>query len=876
MRTLSVHSMPLLPGSKALIQALAGALLGVLLLPSTAATGQPEAPSIPPPVEPRREPITVTLGGVELSLSFSVRTGQRTRPTLSARWPDGRQVHATLPWSLDPGLVHSLHVEERRPKRGRPVLLVWAKDAQRRETAAAVLRFEGRHELRVLWGAETRWRGDPGERRRTRLVVEASGDTSPALLFVEHLDQNARPCTRHRWVVRRSRLDPNTGALRDTLPEGDWYPSTWREPEVTMLEATSPFARRGHRIPIRLVGDEPLRTSTRLSTNTGERRTGVEVPPPFTRRFAKGRLPDAPLWPVETFLLRLGPTGRRAPTRGWLVLAGEEGPGLRVPLQPGHFGRWLRIQPPTPLPWRCLSVGFAEVKGGPLRITELRVVTSLDQDDRVERLLERITEGDHTRALDAANRLGRLSPDELIPALRSRWNDLSARARRLTLPALVRILVRGEDSAAAWAADRIPPLLRVLPSTRTRRRAMEAMARGGTRGTRLLRQLAEGLDETALGALATLAARGGDEGFRLALERLLVDEGWKQPAVRRALLEATPTTLRRTALQQWTATAPPEAAAALLQALSRSPAWRNDASSLLDRLVRRADTFESRWRLARAARRLSPSPAARRQLQSWLRGGAPWMLRLAVLEALASPRGLPAALAVEALHDAYPRVRAAALRLATEEVLPLRLLVRSAHEDPWPMVRSAALRRASVTPAGLPLLRMALTDPSRTVRREALERLTEHGDRDAWPRVRAMLRNPGEWPDVLVAALGYVRAGCFQDAVPLLSVLVERSESPRSWTADRPVAMEAIDTLGALGGSSAEAYLRNLATRAGPLGEAARRALSRPGRCRRAARTGVADASQRPPPPATLQRLRRTRNTRSSPSSTSDTSNRSR
>ncbi len=741
---------------------------------------------------------------------------------LSTRLPDGTTRPIPVAWPWRAGNVHTLRHEDRLLAGRPPLLLIRALDEGGREVAAAVLRRTRQGALRVLWSGVTRWRGDPGERWRTRLVAQQEGTSGPPRLFVERIDQRHRPCTRSHWVTERHRLDLRTGRLHPVPPSGDWYPEHWEEGRIEALHEAADAAVQARPVHLRLAGEAPAR-------HTSE--SGWSVPDPVTRHFLIGRLPDAPLWPVEAFLLQLDATGRHPSPDGWLVLAGERGPGLRVPLARKWMGRPLRIQPSEPLPWRCLAVGFAGVRGGSVRLVSLRIITGLERDGAVARLLRRLASPDRIRALDASTRLGRMPAEALAPVLREEWKQLPERTRILALPALVRLLARGGADASSWAAERIPTLLRSLPSPRTLRRALDALGRAGTPGLALLERLTEGDDETARQALAVLAGRDEPEGLRRALRRLTRAEGWKRPALRGALHAAPRTDGHVDVLSAWLRDAPPEAAAAALQALSSAPAWREALPPMLATLFSRADTFESRWRLARAARRLPLTEPVARWLRGLLHPRTPWMLRRAALQALGAAHGLPPAVTHDALRDEMPRVRAAAIRLASEEALPAHVLTHVARGDRWPLVRRAALRRAARRPDTLPLLRAALRDPSRTVRREALERLTERGDRRAWPRVLSMLRDRAEWPDVLVAAVGYARAGCFPDAVDALVGLVARGGGRSRWAADLPVALEAVEALGALGTPDARMHLRRFAPRKDAIGGTARRALERPARC---------------------------------------------
>ncbi|MEO0324266.1 MAG: hypothetical protein AAF447_14995, partial [Myxococcota bacterium] len=223
-------------------------------------------------------------------------------------------------------------------------------------------------------------------------------------------------------------------------------------------------------------------------------------------------------------------------------------------------------------------------------------------------------------------------------------------------------------------------------------------------------------------------------------------------------------------------------------------------------------------------------------------GAEEWMLRREALDALAArdAEGWPR-LAAEALGDDVPRVRAHALSLLrrvphdAEDPVFLRMAAL-ARRDSWPRVRAAGVAAIVGTPAGLPVVRAALSDPSRDVREAAVRALTEAPDDDpdaSWPRVRARLADEDEFPAVVMAAANYAAVRCRGDALEAFGPVLDRALRPTPWSPDVDAAVVAIEAAGALGGPGADALLTRAEAATAPpsLRAAAHRARRRGARC---------------------------------------------
>ncbi len=132
-------------------------------------------------------------------------------------------------------------------------------------------------------------------------------------------------------------------------------------------------------------------------------------------------------------------------------------------------------------------------------------------------------------------------------------------------------------------------------------------------------------------------------------------------------------------------------------------------------------------------------------------------------------------------------------------------MLESALSDPWPQVRRAALvglndasRAAS-----------ALSDDVALVRVAAIELLTALEARAAWPSIEERFTDRDEWPEVITAGLGYVRALCVREAGPALAQVIRRGAREGAWAPDVELAIDALGVAFRLGGEAAEQARRS-------------------------------------------------------------------
>jgi len=125
------------------------------------------------------------------------------------------------------------------------------------------------------------------------------------------------------------------------------------------------------------------------------------------------------------------------------------------------------------------------------------------------------------------------------------------------------------------------------------------------------------------------------------------------------------------------------------------------------------------------------------------------------------------------------------------------------------MVRAAAVTAlAGVDEPGTGgVLLDALGDPAKSVRAAAVRSLARRRETDAWNRVAERLQDEDEWPVVMAEAIGFARALCLADALPVLRRVVNRGLQPGAWEKDVELAAQAIETLALTGGPEVRSTL---------------------------------------------------------------------
>jgi hypothetical protein len=615
--------------------------------------------------------------------------------------------------------------------------------------------------------------GDPGERRAREIVVN-DRSVHTGLRY-----EGVTACGRRAAWLDAQAVDPVSLTLVPANQPA--LPSLLDDATVTALSApTAPPGAPG----LRATASSTLDRLSQLprvprAVVDGELERGVATRSGELLTFS---------WsgsPIERLELAL----RSAkPVELWMLGDGERGVRAVVP---GSGARRIAITPPTPMVGHCLAL--VVVSGDP-ELRELAAYGALDRPGGIERAITTLVQDD-TQAGALAEQLEQLGPSA-AEALAARWQELSTPAKRRSLRVLARAL------------DREPVRAAILDSARSddpelRDAALSTLERTGAPGRAALRTLIDtpgpaGDRAVALLArpeelptlLTSLASAGGSE--RASLREAIQSALRKDPA--RAL--ATITT--------WRASSPSAPAqVALALALARA-GLAGEAAQLADTLLDQAKEFPERYRLANALALATPSAPGDAWLTHEASEAQEWMQRRAAFEALVR-RGatdLPA-LADKLSHDAYPRVRAAAVQpllMADRRAIVDVMLV----EDEWPLVRAQAALALARAPDHRAALEGALADPSSRVRRAAVEALTLARSAVSWPAVEKRARATTEALDVRMAAVTFAGSLCLAQARDTLRALVARIDAPDASEGETELALEALRTLHQLGGKARE------------------------------------------------------------------------
>lgn len=675
----------------------------------------------------------------------------------------------------------------------------------------------------VLWSGRTDLHGDPGERTAAALSTEdRTGDGQPDLV-VGLRREGTSLCGQPETILQPRAFDPARSEMRPVVlsrvsPDGATAVTATRQspgptgpPLVRALQLIGASSRSGAGETVDALGPPRALGDGSVETFWAEGRGG-----PGRGEFVVGQ------WgtrlPIRAIALTVSPSGEAAARLGrprTLWITGDSGAPLRVVIPEdaaSHPGERYWVVPPSPLPWRCVSVvldeAFAptgaresEVHTG---LAEVEIFTDLDFGDGVEGLVAMLVEGGR-QGDEAARLLAGLGAVSVAPVAAA-WERLDGQGRRRA----VRVLA---IAARDGSEDAVDALARAATDDEeeVRRSALEALGTLGERAGELLAQLALApapLGEEAVRSLLRHEPRIVVPALLAALD---AEGGAERPAVREGLAQAIAAADEEAVrpFSAWVAADPPIAGlASAVLGLAEQPATHALAARLLSTTVGRVESFSDRWRTVRAALRLSADPEVDAWLASLAADAEEWMLRAAAVEALGrrgSERRLEVARA--ALSDEYPRVRVQAIALLDAADEDDEAIAQRIEGDSWPMVREAAVSALWDRPDARRAVRRAVRDNSPRVRRASIVALTRAGDRGAWPLVEARLEDDDEWPQVSVAALEYVRDLCVQDAGEAVLGVVERGMQPDAWAPDVDVAAAAIDLALVLGGETAERAL---------------------------------------------------------------------
>lgn len=683
-------------------------------------------------------------------------------------------------------------------------------------TRRHVLLVRGARAPEVLFEGRLDLHGDRGERRRDLVLVEDRTGDGQDDLIVAQADEARTLCGvsaagEAPTLLSVRALDPRSGTLQPVtlrrLPEVEGeraIPATSAAPHEDLADplvralavaSTSSSAGAGTEFappPLALVDQDP-------ATDWVEGHPGDGAWEFVTARWTA---PDLPLralalqrsarpevaWPAEVFVLHDG--GRLR-----VALPADTAPGARA-----------FVELPQPLATRCLAVIVAPFEGeggGHVGFAALDAYTEVDFGGGLEALMARLAGGGERGAI-AARVLARVGPEVLAPLL-ARWPDM---------PPAERILATDVFLAQLPNVDAREAVLRAATDADERVRA-HAIEGAETRGAKdVLAELVAvpgGPGDDAALRLARLAPREAAAPILAAIAG--PDE---RPVLRRALRQAYEQGAPASLILGWLQQAPVRARAHAALGLASSDAAPalEVARTLVAGTVEHALDFPERWRLLRAVEHLGVGANTRAFVRTQTEAEE-WMMRASALEVFARCEDCADAARERAralLRDETPRVRVAAIEALAQlglEGREVEAVATLGRRDDWPRVRAAGIRALARTERALPVVRAAMTDPSRRVRAAAIRTATEAGDGGAWERIRARIEDDGEWPEVVSAGIAHVRATCRRDAVETLEVVVQRALRPDAWAPDLDVAGQAIVALLAIGTDDALAIVRH-------------------------------------------------------------------
>jgi hypothetical protein len=707
--------------------------------------------------------------------------------------------------------AHDIRTEVVPLKGGKSVGVVRIAGEQRSTAVLIVRRANGA--LEALWTGELLPAGDPGERRADALEIADRDGDSAVDVVVGVYDDRIQICGQERALLSPRAVDPKTLTLRSVLlnrastrvareelvasaaPAGPVPPPLLHALRAVGASSASQQLNQGHAA----ASDGDLSTAWVEGRGLAGRFEFVTL-----RWTAPGR-------PIRALALVATPTSAEPKhARPRVVsLLGDKGDRIVATLpEDPRPGQRYWIVPKTPLAWSCLTVSVDDVfaadvgAGTHAALAEVEAYTDVDFEGGLARLIEELGQ-DGTRGDDATQLLTQARGD-VVSALVAAWPKLSSVGKRRALR-----LLFAQPQPDARALDLLRLALRD-PAREVNQPALELARKRVEAGPAMLLELAR--EATPQGDAAALAlARSGDattlEGL---LAALLIAGGTERPALREALWasfrsagSAAPDVVNRWAGTQ-PAAQPIAARAAAALALSRLPEAQSSAAALVRDGLTTAVEFSDQWRLVQAAAALPTEPATDAWLGTLAREAKPWMLRAAALAALQTRSSSAAQGAAEhALSDAYPRVRAAGIKVLGTNSAKIEIVSRYARDDKWFLVRAAAVDALPNTPAGVQVMTAALKDKTPTVRATAVRALQHARAISAWNQIKPMLENAEEYPEVIGAGIAFAKALCVAQAAPSLQAVVVRGLKPEAWSADQELALAALEALSALGGDAA-------------------------------------------------------------------------
>lgn len=661
----------------------------------------------------------------------------------------------------------------------------------------------------LAWSGRLDWHGDGGERWADTIeIADRTGD-GVADVVVGVVREGVTRCDTPAPILLSPRALTPTGTLRSVeLRRGLDSDRVAMRAQTVAGPRPEPVLRA-----LRFVGasstagsDDVLSASPPRALTDGDGATG----------WSEGRPGDgagevlSARWEADVPLTALRFRGTTMP-RSISLFVGDAW-AERIELDPA--GHDLLVRLTEPVSARCISVVIDEgVADGATGFAEISAYTAYDEGEGLGALVdELVAEGEHGD--DVATWMGRLG-DPAAAALDAAWDRLSmlGRLRAMRVAGALRsaagaeLLYRGSGDESEEVRDEA--LRRMAASgayDALARRALTDDAAGEDAALSLAAAENAAVSEPAI-VFAALAEGRGRVGLRLAAGRIA---GRDEAAARSFAETGSPSALSALALGL---------VDERLGARGR-PGRLGLAGTIVEAALARASNpdFEDRYRLALAARAIPRSAAIDAWLSTQATGAEEWMQRALALEALSTDAS-PEVLA-HALGDGYPRVRIAAVAVASEARARDALIAASS--DGWPQVRASAVRALNDAPTAL----AALGDDVALVRVAAIEVLTALGDRTALERIEERLTDRDEWPEVVRAGLRYIQSLCLAEGAAAIAQVVRRGARDGAWAPDVELAIDALGVAFRLGGEAAD-RAREAATSGGASVAAFEPALSR-------------------------------------------------
>jgi hypothetical protein len=695
------------------------------------------------------------------------------------------------------------------------------------------LRDAGAKALRVVWSGAIAASGDPGERSCSAIRFEdLTGDGFPEILLGTEFEP-VRICGRvEPPLLFRQAYDQSTKRFRQILAK--------RPGIVPATDLAGAAGSAGER-PIVMVA-----TAAGASRTMGDRGDTLMLTPPFALvdgdpetvwspgiGASAGEFATLAVAAEEYGVIRVGivvpPLGGKpawARPRSVLLVTPRDVYRLRFPeIESATTGTvWFDL--PAPIRTPCLTFVAEEAEGArervPLALSEIVVLTELDEDDGLRRLVGDLDDagiGEKASAL-----LRRMGAGALAP-LRAGWPEIGEVGRRRAIRTVA-------DTAPAEGADLLADAA-VGSDEIAAASARGGLSRAPAEGVAALAKFLSSVDErrfaAAVKTLAALRAPSsvdvliGAAGQAGRSRRALVRSELARLASREAALG-----LRlRAALDSAASGSDRELLFDLLRAAAAAGVAKERAEAIATATYAAATRFEDRYRALEVIA-MHPSSAALPILLEAAIDADPKLRAVSVsgLAAMAGSDEAAASAVRAAIEDREVPVRLVAiagLRGAAVSGEAEPKLVAIAGTDPWPAVRASVAQLAPdmSDASATEILSRAVRDPAPLVRLAGLDSAPRVEGDAIDPLVVERLTAAAEEPRVRAAAARAARARCQASAVQPLYEVLRKGAEPLAELRDVDAAVAAAGALGAIGGARSEELLRKARQRSNPTTDAA-------------------------------------------------------